>query len=74
MKSVGTSLEPVVLEEETPMLGAAQPANPAITLATELQGVVGTIQDEAFMSLLMAINDTRKRVIILSLLSFLAMC
>jgi len=31
-------------------------------------------KDEAFMTLLLSINDTRKRVAILCLLSFLAMC
>ena len=31
-------------------------------------------EDEAFMTLLLMISDTRKRVAILALLSFLAMC
>lgn len=36
--------------------------------------VVGTLKDEAFMTLVMAMTDTRKRIAILALLSFLAMC
>lgn len=31
-------------------------------------------KDEAFMQLLMSISDTRKRVAVLFLLSFLALC
>jgi hypothetical protein len=38
------------------------------------QSVVSTKKDEAFMTLLMAMTDTRKRIAILALLSFLAMC
>ncbi len=34
----------------------------------------GTTKDEAFMTLLIAMTDTRKRIAILALLSFLAMC
>jgi hypothetical protein len=34
----------------------------------------GTSKDEAFMTLLMTVTDTRKRIAILALLSFLAMC
>jgi hypothetical protein len=33
-----------------------------------------TSTDEAFMTLLLSMSDTRKRIMILSLLSFLAMC
>jgi hypothetical protein len=33
-----------------------------------------TNKDEAFMQLLMSISDTRKRVAVLFLLSFLALC
>jgi hypothetical protein len=73
MSIVGTSSEPVALEVESPMLGVALTTQPAATFA-EVKAVAGTIQDEAFMSLLMAINDTRKRVLILAILSFLAMC
>jgi hypothetical protein len=73
MRTVGTSSEPVALEVESPMLGVALTTNPAEAFA-EVKAVAGTIQDEAFMSLLMAINDTRKRVLILAILSFLAMC
>ncbi|MFO0831689.1 MAG: hypothetical protein U0637_07575 [Phycisphaerales bacterium] len=35
---------------------------------------VGTSKEEAFMTLVIAMTDTRKRIAILALLSFLAMC
>lgn len=68
MNHVGTTLEPVALEREQPVTGVL------LTNTVESLATANTIQDEAFMTLLMAINDTRKRIVILSLLSFLAMC
>lgn len=40
----------------------------------EAAAFTATFEDEAFMTLLLMISDTRKRVAILTLLSFLAMC
>lgn len=72
MSYVGTTLEPVALEVEQPMTGNLLASTVGSLATSELLST--TIQDEAFMTLLMAINDTRKRIVILSLLSFLAMC
>jgi hypothetical protein len=51
-----------LLDEVAPLASVNAPA------------IAGTIPNEAFMSLLLTMSDTRKRIIILSLLSFLAMC
>jgi ABC-type lipoprotein export system ATPase subunit len=47
-----------------------------MTLADEPSLAVSLDQtkDEAFMTLLLAMNDTRKRIAILCVLSFLALC
>ncbi len=71
MSIVGTTLEPVALEVKQPA-GYFLSSTVGSLAEGEAQNI--TIQDEAFMTLLMAINDTRKRIVILSLLSFLAMC
>ena len=42
--------------------------------ASSLLMAAGTSKDEAFMTILIAMTDTRKRIAILALLSFLAMC
>lgn len=45
------------------------------TIAAPVSPVLSvTTTDEAFMTLLLSMSDTRKRIMILSLLSFLAMC
>lgn len=72
MSYVGTTLEPVALEVEQPMTGDLLTSTVETLASSDLLNT--TIQEEAFMTLLMAINDTRKRIVILSLLSFLAMC
>lgn len=72
MSYVGTTLEPVALEVEQPVTGDLLTSTVETLASSDLLNT--TIQEEAFMTLLMAINDTRKRIVILSLLSFLAMC
>lgn len=49
----------------------------ANTTATQMPSqalLAGQSKDEAFMTLLLAMNDTRKRIAILCVLSFLALC
>lgn len=52
----------------------ATPDTSVGTAITATAAPLDTIRDEAFMTLLLSMSDTRKRIIILSLLSFLAMC
>lgn len=49
-------------------------AAPNASGAPERLALSVTSTDEAFMTLLLSMSDTRKRIMILSLLSFLAMC
>jgi hypothetical protein len=49
-------------------------ANPLDAAEPTLSTRIEQQRDEAFMTLLLAMNDTRKRIAILCLLSFLALC
>lgn len=49
-------------------------AAPQAMVTPESPVLSATTTDEAFMTLLLTMSDTRKRIMILSLLSFLAMC
>jgi hypothetical protein len=49
-------------------------ANPLDAPEPTLAASIEQSSDEAFMTLLLAMNDTRKRIAILCVLSFLALC
>jgi hypothetical protein len=58
-----------------PVGGAQRNALPVrLTALWSLAFVGNTSKDEAFMTLLMAMTDTRKRIVVLAVLSYLAMC
>ena len=56
------------------LLEADAAANVPVRPAIAAFAAASNPRDEAFMTLLFSMSDTRKRIIILSLLSFLAMC